>query len=372
MPQLGRITGPLLEQNLLRNGVDLAFETNLLYLDVNDDSIGIKKNPSSVYDLDIDNSLRTNNIIVDAAANIDNIIINSPSSFTTSVGPINIVPTQNNPLITIGRMTSDSLIFNDNSISSISGSNIVLDPNGTGTVELQANTTITPNNPSNPALFVSGNIRTQGPSANIQLGGNLIIGDRLVDTITIAPDFTQSIVPGADLIWSLGQETDQTSAASLRRWAEMHIADETNIDLYQPDVVFIANRTRIDGISNSILALQSNEDILLSPDTGVLYIERTKWENSYITNLNNTPITFAGTSNGYLRFNGDNGFVVPAGTDAERNPSPEVGETRWNTDQDYLECFDGTVWNPAIGAGGSGITVSAMEDLGHIYTIILG
>ena len=52
MPQLGRITGPLLEANLLRNGVDLAFETTLLYIDVNDDSIGINKNPSSVYDLD--------------------------------------------------------------------------------------------------------------------------------------------------------------------------------------------------------------------------------------------------------------------------------------------------------------------------------
>ena len=31
---VGRISGPLLKSNLIRNGIDLAFETNLLYLDV--------------------------------------------------------------------------------------------------------------------------------------------------------------------------------------------------------------------------------------------------------------------------------------------------------------------------------------------------
>ncbi len=65
-------------------------------------------------------------------------------------------------------------------------------------------------------------------------------------------------------------------------------------------------------------------------------------------------------------------MVIPAGNDSERRASPDVGETRWNTDQGYLECFDGSVWSPSIGAGGAGLTVSGMEDLGHIYTIILG
>ena len=49
---VGRISGPLLKANLIRNGVDLAFETDLLYLDVNNNRVGIKKsNPS--YELDI-------------------------------------------------------------------------------------------------------------------------------------------------------------------------------------------------------------------------------------------------------------------------------------------------------------------------------
>ncbi len=39
---VGRISGPLLKENLIRNGVDLAFETDLLYLDVNNQRIGVK------------------------------------------------------------------------------------------------------------------------------------------------------------------------------------------------------------------------------------------------------------------------------------------------------------------------------------------
>ena len=38
---IGRITGSVLKSNLTRNGVDLAFETNLLYLDVTNNRVGI-------------------------------------------------------------------------------------------------------------------------------------------------------------------------------------------------------------------------------------------------------------------------------------------------------------------------------------------
>ena len=38
---IGRISGSVLKSNLTRNGVDLAFETNLLYLDVTNARVGI-------------------------------------------------------------------------------------------------------------------------------------------------------------------------------------------------------------------------------------------------------------------------------------------------------------------------------------------
>ena len=46
---IGRITGSVLKSNLTRNGVDLAFETNLLYLDVTNSRVGIgTSSPSSL------------------------------------------------------------------------------------------------------------------------------------------------------------------------------------------------------------------------------------------------------------------------------------------------------------------------------------
>jgi len=360
MPQLGRITGPLLEANLLRNGVDLAFETTLLYIDVNDDSIGIKKNPSSVYDLDINNDVHTTDIIVDTAANVANIIINSSSTFTTSTGPINLRTNTGSATIFHDRVATNNLVFDGNSIFSSNNSNIVIDPNGSGSTQIVADTNILGN------LNVSGNITTP---QNIILGGNLIIGDNIVDTVTVAPDFTQDIIPGQDLIWSLGEDTGDSSP---RRWSQLWFTDETKVNFWYPDIVDISSQTRLNGLTNTISALQSNDDIEILPDTGIVYIERTKWQDSDITNLNNTAISLGSTGTGYTNFTGNNAMVVPAGTDAERRLTPELAETRWNTDRNYLECFDGTVWTPSIGAGGGGVSVTDMEDLGHIYTIILG
>ena len=54
---IGRISGPLLKQNLLREGVNLAFETDLLYLDVNNSRVGIKTSTPQ-YDLDVNGTVR--------------------------------------------------------------------------------------------------------------------------------------------------------------------------------------------------------------------------------------------------------------------------------------------------------------------------
>ena len=59
---VGRISGPLLKANLLRNGVDLAFETDLLYLDVNNSRIGVKT-ASPQYDLDVNGTTRSTDLI---------------------------------------------------------------------------------------------------------------------------------------------------------------------------------------------------------------------------------------------------------------------------------------------------------------------
>jgi hypothetical protein len=39
---------------------------------------------------------------------------------------------------------------------------------------------------------------------------------------------------------------------------------------------------------------------------------------------------------------------IPAGTDAERSPNPQVGAIRFNTEQGKWEGFNGSVWGPLV------------------------
>jgi hypothetical protein len=268
------------------------------------------------------------------------------------------------------RLATDNLILDGNLISSLSNSNIVFNPNGStsATVELIANTNITGD------LAVSGNINIGG---DLSGQGTLTFGDnQTFDTVTINTDFTQSIIPGDDLSYAMGADAGDSS---VRRWSQIHAPDWTTITTgawpgsgLRPQSVVVSEQLRLDGVINKISATQSNDDVRLMPFTGITRIESTQWQNNNITNLLNTPLVFASTAGiGYLRFMGDNGFVVPSGTDLQRRVSPEVGETRWNIEQDYLECYDGTVWAVSTG-GGIAVDVPIMEDLGHAYTLMLG
>ena len=93
---VGRISGPLLKQNLLREGVDLAFETDLLYLDVNNNRIGINKtNPQ--FDLDVNGIVRTPTVEATTFADISGVQFSGDTISTT------------NSTLTIG--TGDNVVY---------------------------------------------------------------------------------------------------------------------------------------------------------------------------------------------------------------------------------------------------------------------
>ena len=87
MANVGRISGPLLKSNLLRNGVDLAFETDLLYLDVSNGRVGINTDTPSK-SLHIDNVTIENNQIRSTNSALD---LGSPTDITISGGEANYV-----------------------------------------------------------------------------------------------------------------------------------------------------------------------------------------------------------------------------------------------------------------------------------------
>lgn len=378
---LGRISGMMLTENLLRHGADLAFDNDLLYLKVspqiagtNVDEDGDPNFPSGsagsaiavnkdnpVYDLDINGTSNFNNGRVISNATLDNLFINGTGTISSIVGAVNIMPLGSNPIIFHDKVVTANLEINDNYIISYANSNIVFDPSGAGQINLLATTNVTGDVNVTGNIQVDGNLSKQG---NIIIGNDVFIADGVADdTITINTDFTQDIIPGTNNTYDLGRID--------KKWAEVHIPDITNVDNPFISGAIIGSQLQINGAARTIFAIQSNDDVFITPDTGITYIEDLKFQDDTISNMLNSPLTFTPTGTGYLRFTGLNGVVVPVGTTAERPLTPEEGDTRWNTSLGILECFDGSVYVVATG-GGAVVTQDLMQDLGHIYTIMFG
>jgi hypothetical protein len=491
---LGRISGKLLSENLVRHGVDLAFETDLLYLKVspiikgNSPIDGVEGDPNydstlpavlsgtgiginidtPGYELEINNDVLTRNLVATSDAYINNFYINN-NRIGTTVGNIEIFTNGSDGVAIFDRLASDYLTFDGNVIESTINLPILFNPSGSGTIELQTDTNLTGN------LVVTGNIGLDG---NLRTTSNIIIGDQPTDVVVVDTDFTQDINPGSTLTYNLGSVS--------KRWAEAHIPDWTHITNIIPDSAQVSEQTYIGGPDNQITTVLSNEDLFISPDTGITYVEQIKIEGNILTNLiqtpdleptlirqgieyaafgnplgsvwntivtgsdevvtgpgstvlvprsaalgdirndpdnpglnfddagvalavgqqtgtttnneqrwyhtvikpyifddeslylqygngqplTNTPISIGGTGNGYLKFSTDSAFVIPAGSTAQR-PYLEVGETRWNTDLELLECFDGDNYIVATGPGAV-VTTDLMIDLAIARALTFG
>jgi hypothetical protein len=367
MSQLGRISGPLLDANLNRLGVDLTFRNysssdDLLYLDVNNNRIGVNKTPAA-HRAEIDGITRTTNLIAPTSGDIATVTLNGNTFSTDIVSTIIIRPNQTSPLVTMDRMIAGDLDFKDNVIKNLSvNGSIFFDPSGTGITDIQSNATVNGN------LSVTGNFVVNG---NLQKNGNIIVGDTIYDTVTVVPDFTQSLIPGVDITYDLGKELGDSTTG---RWRRVYALRNLDIDNLQYNDITVGNQLTIESSAPSISTPLSNDSIRLNSATGIIDIERIRFLGNTITNLDPTAFTLASTGIGYVRFVGDNAIVIPSGTDAYRAASPEVGETRWNTQNpanQYLECFDGTVWNIATGPGAT-VTQTDMEDLSNVYILVLG
>jgi hypothetical protein len=231
---IGRISGPLLKANLLREGIDLAFETDLLYLNVNDSRIGINT-ATPQYDLDVNGTIRSNGLDVSTLANIADITFTGNTISTTQptleLGTADTVVYQN-------KLTVDSISIENNVISTnVSNENLELRPNGTGTVEIFANTN------------VYGNIVATG---SITADGNITIGNQDTDNVTFNAEIVSNIIPDATNTYDLGSNP----ATSGKQWRNVYadsiyadtatintpnlIVDGIDIALRQGNIYYVA------------------------------------------------------------------------------------------------------------------------------------
>ncbi len=133
--------------------------------------------------------------------------------------------------------------------------------------------------------------------------------------------------------------------------------------LYTGDVL-IQNNLITTSTSNSNLELEAN-------GTGVVYFDDLAVYDNVIDNTSNNNLSVSHTNNGYLVFDNVRGLVIPTGTDVERPSVPPQGTTRWNTDRDYLETWNGSEWQRSAGEGEI-VTAELMGEIMDIYTLVLG
>ena len=180
MAAVGRISGPLLKANLERQGVPLAFETDLLYLNVVDSHIGINT-ATPQYDLDVNGTTRTTNLEVTSYANIADITV-SGNTISTTNSILNLAT--DNTVVYQQRLNVDSIDIHENVIETVdSNSNLELRANGTGLIYIPDNNVLI-----NQDLTVSGNTTLSSVIASGTItsesfyNGNILVDDNFITT----------------------------------------------------------------------------------------------------------------------------------------------------------------------------------------------
>ena len=218
---VGRISGPLLKANLLRDGVNLAFENDLLYLDVNQSRIGINTDTPQ-YDLDVNGITRTPGLEVSTEAQIAS--VNIQGDTISSTGNVLTLGTADD-VIYQRKLVIDSIDIENNVISTNSSNeNLEIVPNGSGTLEVFANTN------------VFGNIVATG---SITAEGDITIGDADTDNVIFNAEIASNIIPDADNTYALGSDPNAGGKQWADVWTENLYAGTvttTNIDVAGVDL----------------------------------------------------------------------------------------------------------------------------------------
>src|SRR6056300_1334192 len=353
---IGRISGPLLKANLIRDGVDLTFrngaaDPDILYIDVNNARIGVN-NSAPTTDLHVTGTTRTTTLLVDNQIDVGNLHITG-NTISSDLDTISFAPSGADPVVYNSKLHVDDTEIEGNTISTIdTNATLELRPNGTGTLEVFASTNI------DGDLYVSGSLNVDG---DVTIGGNITIGDALTDTIQINAAIKSDLIPEQDNTYNLGSPTF--------RWKNLYL-NNLRTDLLTVDTLDVGDLMFRD---NEITTTTGQDLYIDGNGAGGVRLGNFKITGNVITNVSNNAISqIAQTGDGYFKIAGTNGFVPPRGTDAERPTAYAVlGMTRYNTNSKALEVWDGTAWASPAGATGA-VSEIVANDIAASFALMLG
>ena len=352
---IGQISGQLLSQDLLRNGVNLSFDTDLVFLDVINRKVGVNTNVPS-WELDVNGLLHTTNINIDSQWTVGNVTGSIQNNITTTVGKLNIGT--DNTVIT-NRLISGNIQVKTNVVglsTAISSGNLYINPSSAQT---NIGTALNNNN-----VLVNGSLHATG---DITADGNIILGnDQGTDTINIQAQITSDLIPKTDITYDIG--------SSSLRWNNFNVYGLTATGINSTSVTSDL-RTDIGNLSiqsNTITSLDVDGDINISPRSGLTVAENILFLGNEITqNTTSQNLLFNSVGTGYYQITGGlSGVQLPFGSTAQQPASAQLGQLRLNTDLNYLEVYNGTFWQNAIGPQGAA-SIQQVESEAVIWQLVL-
>jgi hypothetical protein len=273
--EFGRISGPLLAANLQRDGVDLAFENNLLYLDVTNGKVGINSYSPST-ELFVNSQFRTTNLTVSTTFTTPNYSI-STNRIQNLVGTVYLRPDQSTDPVISGpgfgtrnyATSTNYLNVSDRLIQNVTAdSDINLRTPGTGKVVFNTS-----------QLYVKGALTATG---KITFDGDITFGDNSTDNVVFAADINSDIIPNIDITYDLGKD--------LNRWANIYtiqlIPNTVSINNLSVGNTLTANGpTKFDG--NVVLGNASTDTIAFN---GLVDSNIIPASGSQVLGNNTTPL----------------------------------------------------------------------------------
>lgn len=361
---LGRISGPLLADNLANfensQAGDLSFDTDLLYFDVANKRIGINNygtSPSELF-LGGSNGIRTPNLKVDTTfTNTNWTITGNTISYALNTA-INVTPNQASTPTIVASGVGVAGIYVDNLTgiyAPLINNNINISPSGTAIVNWTGDGQV---NGASSLTTITGNGYVTG---NLSATGVINIGDQTSDTVNFVAELTSSLTPSIT-------NTDTLGSASVQ-WNNLYATTAAGVSS-TTTTTLNAGGIRFTGYT--ISSVDPAQDItFVTQGTGNVKLNGIyPFSGNNVVNSTNQPYNLLSTSDGYWDFNNVTALVIPTGTTAQRIPAT-VGMTRYNSTLQYLEIYNGSSWQAAIGSGASTSATDA-ADLSVIYDIILG
>ena len=322
---VGRITGPLLKANLLRDGVDLAFETDLLYLDVTNGKVGIKRQPDPLYDLDVNGTTRSTTLDVTNEADIASFTI-SGNTISSTNSTISIEASGTNPVVYQGKIVTGDLQLSTNIIE-VTASNEDLQINTVGAGKVVVGTVA-----HNTDVLVNGNLHATG---NITADGDIQIGDANTDNVVFNADINSDIIPNTNNSFNLGSNPATGGQAWKNVYANNIVTNTLELqDLTVNGNFEVAGTATLNGditlgnANTDLVTFNGEVNSNIVPTTTAFYdlgATGSRWANAYLnrieidgivvdtntiqTTLNNDDLTLSASGSGKIAVPSNNVLI---------------------------------------------------------------